>query len=114
MDLKRYKQLATIWLALAAAIYAVARFAVRYNEVVDSWGVFFAPGTWGAILSTLATSALVIAPALVAYLAYRGTWSWWLLPFLAASMFVAPSVLAVLAFIAAIIWLLDRSVRVVT
>jgi hypothetical protein len=108
----RHKQLASIWLALATAVYAIVRFVVQYSEVEESWAAFFSPGSWGVTASMLAIGALVIAPALVAYLAYRGVRSWWLLLLLAGSMLVVPSILVGLALIAVIIWLVDRSDRV--
>jgi hypothetical protein len=112
MILKRHKQLATIWLALAAALYAVVCFAVQYSVIEESWSAFSRPGAWDATVLMIATGAMVIAPVLVAYLAYRGVRSWWLILLLAGSMFVVPSILVGMAIVAVVIWLVDRSDRV--
>lgn len=109
---QRHKQFASIWLAIAAAVYALVRFVAQYSEIKKSWEAFFGPGAWEATTSIVVTGILVLAPVLVAYLAYRGVRSWWLLILLAGSLFAAPSVLVALSIVAVVIWLVDRSDRV--
>jgi len=112
MITQRHKQLASIWLAIAAAAYALFRFVAQYSEIKESSEAFFGPGAWEATASIVVTGILVLVPVLVAYLAYRGVRSWWLLLLLAGSLFAVPSVLVALAIISLVIWLVDRNGRV--
>lgn len=105
------KKQSVIWLALAAAIYAVVRFGIGFSALHDSTSSFFGYGSWEANAFILGIGLIIVLPGLASFLVFRGVCSWWLLLPLVLSIIALPTVISVLSVASLVVWLLDKNCR---